>query len=296
MGDSTASEKLVHFIRHGLAEHNYALEQRSLSGEEVLQLYATKYFDSRLTPEGEEDACALAHTLATLPEVERPQIVAVSPLSRAISTARAALPDGPFPFACVEELRERNGRWPCERRRTLTELKQDFPAALVDFAGLSEEDLTWTVARESRSEAAARAERCLRWIIARPEPVLAIVSHSGFMSMSLFDKANEALKVDPGSETALRAGWINCELRTVALSQVSMPDAEQSFRARARVVRVVKPKGKSPEVENKRRSFAAKNMGALYHITKELGASGVERRLRETGLPWYKGYSSAAKL
>ena len=35
-------------MRHGLAEHNAALEQKELSAEEVLKEYAGKYHDSRL--------------------------------------------------------------------------------------------------------------------------------------------------------------------------------------------------------------------------------------------------------
>lgn len=271
-----SGEKVLHFIRHGLAEHNLAFEERPLSGDEGLQLYACEYLDSRLAPQGDEEAAQLAETLAALPDEQKPKLVVVSPLSRALATARRALPN--CSTVCVEDFRERNGRWPCERRRPLRNLRPEFPN--VDFSDLTEEDVAWTISREGKEAALARAERCLRWLAARPEPVLAVVSHSGFMTMSLFSKSNQVLEIQ-GEE--LRDGWANCELRTMVFSHEQSTD---TFRAR--LLRIVRPKSmKAADEERKRRILGAKNMNALYQITKDLGAVGVEKRLRATGKPWY---------
>merc|ERR1712060_797926 len=100
------------------------------------------------------------------------------------------------------------------------------------------------------------------------------------MAMSLFNKSNQMLQIQ-GEE--LRDGWANCELRTMFLSHDLSTD-----KFRARLLRIMKPRSmRTVDEDRKRRSLGAKNMGALYKITKELGAIGVEKRLRATGKPWY---------
>jgi probable phosphoglycerate mutase len=85
--------KLLAFIRHGNAEHNAALEQCPLSREQVLELYATRFLDARLTARGEAEARAVHRTFRALPTEQRPDLVVASPLSRAICTARLAFPE-----------------------------------------------------------------------------------------------------------------------------------------------------------------------------------------------------------
>jgi len=206
-----AVAKTVYFIRHGLAEHNAALEQHELSAEEVLAEYARRYHDSRLSCQGEEEARALRTIVSQLDPA--PEVVVTSTLSRTTATAVLAFEGMRTPIVACELWRERSGRWPCERRRLRSALAVDFPA--VDFADvLDEEDALWSEARESGEAAFRRATEAVRYVLRRPERVVAVVSHAGFMSMNVFHKKNAAI-LDMSPE--MRRPFANCELRCVGL-------------------------------------------------------------------------------
>jgi hypothetical protein len=138
--------------------------------------------------------------------------VVVSPLTRAVETAIGAFGGGPAtsgpllmlpqdgvegvraartgasaagvpPFVACELCREHLGVHPCDRRRTLSHLKERFPA--VDWTNIeSEADTLWTKdVRESDEHLAKRAATFLRWLMARPEQHIAVVTHSSWLSV-----------------------------------------------------------------------------------------------------------------
>ncbi|OLP90503.1 hypothetical protein AK812_SmicGene27916 [Symbiodinium microadriaticum] len=123
--------KWVYFIRHGEALVNAAGrvfakdDPRKKAVRQDMQ-----YYDSRLSEKGLEQARALR---ASVPKVD---IVAASPLTRALQTATAVFgcdePGGPKLHA-LEALREFCGKQyqPCDSRRPPEELQADFPH--VDF-------------------------------------------------------------------------------------------------------------------------------------------------------------------
>lgn len=133
-----------------------------------------------LTDTGETQAASLAPEL--LLEENRVEVVLLSPLSRAIQTGLLAFPKGHCspPFEAVEDLRERSGTHPCDKRRSKAELRAAFPR--VNFDGLpSDEDTLWREERESQHDLAARAARLLDALMKRPERRIAVCTHSDFL-------------------------------------------------------------------------------------------------------------------
>lgn len=134
-----------------------------------------------MTDTGEAQAAALASELST--KENRVDVVLVSPLSRAIQTGLLAFPkgDGSPPFVAVEDLRERSGTHPCDKRRSRSELRAAFPR--VDFEGLAtEEDAMWSEERESQADLTARAARLLGALMERPERRIGVCTHSDFLA------------------------------------------------------------------------------------------------------------------
>lgn len=167
--------RIVHFVRHGQAEHNVALAKGGSGPQHV---------DSRLTKCGEEQAEGIARTLEK--DAEWPDIVLTSPLRRCLRTALLAFRPKIGCVLALEELRELVSASAHNSRRPIEELKAEFPQ--VDFSRIStSHDGIWhqDMVRESRESCAKRAQRFLRRIhteelICSAEK-LAVVSHSGFL-------------------------------------------------------------------------------------------------------------------
>jgi broad specificity phosphatase PhoE len=254
------NERLVYFVRHGQSEHNASLEERELTGDDVLELYATQFPDSRLTTRGISEAVQLKEAIDAA-EIMQPGVVAVSPLSRTLETARQVFGKRGS-YVVVEALRERHGRFPCEQRRRVAEINKEY--ADYDFRGISERDELWQLDREPRDTSIARAQEALRWIANRPEKCIAVVSHAGFMSMSLFSEKNTQLVTDG----PLALGFENCELRAVKLSF-----NEQRTKFHAKLVHTIKRQRvvdlDSEESDKKRKMLGHTNMSHLYAFTRE---------------------------
>lgn len=113
--------KLVHFVRHCEATSNEAAASR---GREAYK--DPQFLDAELSAKGIEQAKALRDAiLRDKPPVD---VVIVSPLNRALSTASIAF-EGLAPFVAVEEVRERIGVNPCDRRRSIDEVRADCAVA-----------------------------------------------------------------------------------------------------------------------------------------------------------------------
>ena len=165
-----------------------------------------KWHDARLTPLGEAQARALRPTMAA----QRVDVVLTSPLSRTIQTALLAIPEGP-PFVVEAGCRERNGTHPCDKRRSRAELRADFPQLVLDNLA-TEEDDTWTEAREPEHDLNVRAGRFCATLAARPEEFIAVVTHNDFLTALLF--SSELRLASP----ALRKKFANCEHMATALT------------------------------------------------------------------------------
>ena len=111
--------------------------------------------------------------------------------------------------AC-EHCHETGGRHTCDRRLDKTRLAALYPA--VDYSELtSEADPLWDAERrESPADVARRAAEFAGWLGRRPERVIAVAAHSGF----LLALCNAAFETDDEEITA----WFGTgECRAVSL-------------------------------------------------------------------------------
>ena len=214
---SAAGEKTLLLVRHAEGWHNK--DARELPNWKADALGLTmKYWDARLTPEGERQCAALAASLA---RAAPPDLVAVSPLTRTLQTATltfgAAYGAGPAaggpPFLATELARERIAAHTCDGRRSRAEQAAEF--AHVDFSELeSDEDALFHSAKEDEptefasERCFARAGELLAWLHGRPEQRIAVVSHWVFLRHLLTRFAADA---------SLPENFGNAEMREVAL-------------------------------------------------------------------------------
>ena len=239
----------VHFIRHAEGFHNsetektgnnYCLLRGSFKSAQEHPLY-----DARLTKKGISQAKALAKILAHRPSGGRSftsfDLVVVSPLTRTCETAfhifghprKPGLPgfldssDAPAGtpeheagiqvprprFLVREECRERYGHYVCDGRRTIEEIREEFPD--FDWSQVSSnEDAWYTDERETDEDCCQRAVQFLEWLNSRPERCIAVVTHSSFLR-HLFGQFGEQLTQEKKDSLQRMAG--NCELRSVVL-------------------------------------------------------------------------------
>lgn len=207
--------KVVHFVRHGHAKHNFDPET-----EHKPDLRDPENRDAALTARGHAqcdalvsrlrrstnfgiDAATSSSTATATTSAPRfgmtpggVQLVVTSPLTRCLETATHAFPPGcGVPIVALECVRE-CVNYNCDARRPVSELRQQFPH--VDFSQIvDDEDPVWA-ALESRfgpQEAhrrpresglsglvAARAQQFVRWLQQRPERELCVFSHSAFLN------------------------------------------------------------------------------------------------------------------
>lgn len=221
--------KMVHFVRHGQAFHNFLADMYTLQGLKWKQFdnnsmdnpyNKPELLDAPLTETGRIQAASLQFTVDSLKE--KPQLVVSSPLSRALATCSIAfqslLPSSSnqlnnhmtsIPWVCHELVREEHGAHTCDRRRSLSDHRRDFP--MFDFSLLDHEEDTLFDAnvRESKKEVAERGYKFLEWLKSRQEKHIGVVSHSGWL-MTLF---NGVLECDK----SLKTWFQNGEMRSVLL-------------------------------------------------------------------------------
>lgn len=152
-----------------------------------------RHFDTALCPEGVQQASSLARRgeAGGRPSSAEVQLIVASSLSRAVHTAALVFPASegyPRPILCLDEVREFAGPPVSEKRRAVSAMREHLrgpPMCLspeeVDVSRLSEEDALWRPAEEGPTSAFARADRALRFLVERPERVIACVSHTSFM-------------------------------------------------------------------------------------------------------------------
>ena len=178
----------------------------------------------RLTEVGEGQASALR------PELERPanavSVVLVSCLSRAIKTALLAFPgDGTTPpFEVVDNLRERIGTHPCDKRRAKADIAADFPTVSLDDLTF-EEDERWSEEREPVRELIERSNRFLTTVRARPEHRIGVCSHNDFLTAVFFDSV---LRFD---DEALRVKFANAQHHAIVLRWEAPEEGTEGARA-----------------------------------------------------------------
>ncbi|KAI0252615.1 histidine phosphatase superfamily [Lactifluus subvellereus] len=187
------SYKVLFLARHGEGNHNVAeVKYGQKAWDEYWALLDGDTGliwgpDPRLTAIGEEQArnAHAAWEREILRGVPIPQKFYCSPLTRAIRTLEltfeSILPAHLRPLI-VENCREENGEHTCDRRRTRPEIQRDFPN--FDFEeGFEEEDVLWSLERETKKSVEKRAKLVLDRIFEndRDETYISITTHSGWI-------------------------------------------------------------------------------------------------------------------
>jgi len=239
----------VHFIRHAEGYHNAETEKTG-NNYCLLRGAFTKasdhpLYDAQLTPKGIKQAQKLRSILAHRPSGGRSftafDLVVVSPLTRTCETAlqvfgrprppgmpgflcggeapagspeaAAGLKVPPPRFLVREECRERYGHYVCDGRRSISEIRNEYPD--FDWSQVdSNEDVWYSDERESDEACCHRAVKFLEWLNSRPEKCIAVVTHSSFLR-HLFGQFGESLTTEQKDSLQRLAG--NCELRSIVL-------------------------------------------------------------------------------
>ena len=162
-----SATKRVCFVRHGQGEHNRSPQYWGL-------------VDSQLNKTGKGQARALHERLA--PDLKEFELVAVSPLSRAVQTMQLGFEGCTAPIMVQPLLRERLGA-PCDFGRPRTELLEAFPD-MRGWQGAAEMPEVWW-SEGFEAQLPERVEALKAWIDSRPERTIAVVGHGGLFSRIL---------------------------------------------------------------------------------------------------------------
>lgn len=194
MSDTEVKELLL--VRHAQGQHNVGRFE----------------FDPPLTEEGRRQ-CLRGRKPRNL------DLIVVSPLRRTIQTALLLLPTecvGPnVPIIAYEGIREQLDD-DCNFRRPIEVQSRDFPE--VDFSLIPPgEDSQLGRYNESAREVQARAVEFLRWLAARPERRIAVVTHFEFLlhglMPALFAEKGACVRSNPGDDDSYF--FDNCETRSL---------------------------------------------------------------------------------
>eukprot|EP00035_Acanthoeca_spectabilis_P002658 m.88881 g.88881 ORF g.88881 m.88881 type:complete len:316 (-) comp11683_c0_seq1:1827-2774(-) len=215
--------KTIHFVRHAEGVHN-AVNAAAGNDDPVTHTTegAWRYIDSHLTTAGIKQ-CEEGRTGVLLKGVS-PELVVVSPFTRALQTAHIMFAAKGIPFIVHDLCRERWGKYTCDKRRTRTEIVGEIgplyeaTCESIDFDTFGfaeEEDIRWTPEREPSASCVSRGVDLLKWLATRPESNIAVVAHSsyfrhlfGTFGANIHDKDKEQLHRKAG----------NAEVRSITLA------------------------------------------------------------------------------
>ncbi|KAI9798733.1 MAG: hypothetical protein M1825_005015 [Sarcosagium campestre] len=192
--DAAEQYKVLFLGRHGQGVHNVA---EAFYGTKNWDCYWSlqagdgtyNWTDPLLTPTGikQVETARLAWTRGLAGDkMPPPQSYYVSPLSRCLETARITfseleLPsDRPYQPLVKEQLRETIGAHTCDKRSSLTFLREKFPTANFE-PGFADDDPLWLPRlRETPAATAARLKLLLQDIFENDGHVwLSLTSHGG---------------------------------------------------------------------------------------------------------------------
>ena len=220
--------KIVHFQRHGQGYHNLlgdvlrdvGVRPDIFSSDPAINPWIRpEIVDSPLTELGKSQ-CKAQRPVASL---LHPEVVIVSPLQRAVQTAKLSFADyyaigdhdsdGAIPWIAHEGCREETGFLICNKRRRLSEIKADFPE-LQFPSDMTEEDTVFDPSKfESDFHKGERIyDFLVNFLAERPEQNIAVVCHSAMLS----HMCNDVL--DCMGDTKLTSWFDVSEIRSMRLT------------------------------------------------------------------------------
>ena len=199
-----ASEKVIHLVRHGQTEMNVYLHENHWADPNFKD---PLLWDTRLTSRGQQQAQSLSTVTSTLSP--RPEVVAVSPLTRAMHTAQLAFPSyqSEARWVAQPDARERLFH-SSDIGRPVDELRGD-DYHFVDYSLIEEEETWWggdpyvLKPLEPEESFKGRMVNLTRWLASLDEDCVALVCHWGVL-YHLTDRQ-----------------FANCELMTVRLGDLT---------------------------------------------------------------------------
>ncbi|GBG33086.1 Phosphoglycerate mutase-like protein [Hondaea fermentalgiana] len=179
------SAKVVYMIRHGEGDHNAAEREYGTEKWENEIAKTDEYLDACLNEVGRDQAQKLQEAFAQArKDGLKVDAIIVSPLTRAIETAKIGLGDDwdKLPIYAVEMCRERFGKNMCDKRRSVAELKEKFPEINFDYFMESEEDPWFTPIREADDHIEKRIAYFFNWLAQTPWKHVVVAGHSSYMA------------------------------------------------------------------------------------------------------------------
>ena len=147
-----------------------------------------------------------------------PELVIVSPMLRCIQTAKLSFRDhvSTAPWVSHEGCREELGLLVGNKRRSITEIKEDYPEINFDDI-VHDEDVLWDEYGDRRETLLEKSERIYefltKYVRDRPEKEIAIVCHSAY----LFTLLNAVMDI---SDEELRSWFLTSEVRSLEMTFV----------------------------------------------------------------------------
>ena len=218
--NNVVATKIVHFQRHGQGYHNLlgdvlrdvGIKPDILSSDSSINPWIRpEIVDSPLTELGKHQ-CEGQRAVASL---LKPEAMVVSPLMRAVQTAKLSFADYETtgPWIAHEGCREDLGWLVCNKRRKLSEIKADFPE-LQFPSDMTEDDTMWDPSEfeTDRHKADRIYDFLVDFLVERPERNIAVVCHSAWLS----HMCNNV--IDCGGDTNLTSWFAVSEIRSMKLT------------------------------------------------------------------------------
>lgn len=182
--------KTLYCIRHGTALHNIYFKKMG-------ELAYRRCKDSPLLHQGVKDVDKLKQEWNDINKIE---LVVVSPLSRTLSTADLLFKNKDVPILALDELLEYPQSYHrCNMRNTIGKLVRIYPR--IDFNEI-QSNIDFEFSDEGREEQdeigylEKRISVFKKWVDSRDENHIAIIGHSSYFNYMFFGKVdNEATEL-----------------------------------------------------------------------------------------------------
>ncbi|KAF2149363.1 PGAM-domain-containing protein [Myriangium duriaei CBS 260.36] len=246
----------VHLVRHAQGFHNLNVANHTMH-------------DPLLTPVGIEQCRTLAKDFPYTADVD---LVVASPLKRTVYTALYSFPEPiekkKLKVIAMPELQETSDL-PCDTGSDPEEIAREFQGKPLDTSALATaEGKHWNDKKgrwAPHSDAiVARAADARKWLLARPEKDIVVVTHGGFLHYFTEDWTG-------ANKFAGSTGWANTEFRTYTFQSPSDPTLVETPESRERREGKEKPLSKE-EQKNLQRSATKQWEHAGYQKAKEIQA------------------------
>ena len=211
--------KIIHFQRHGQGFHNLICDIWREKGLPIdfdsldptfNPVIRNEFLDPPLTETGRQQCKDKREECSKL----TPELVIVSPLLRCLQTASLSFYDfyqTNIPWVSHEGCREELGLLVGNKRRSISEIKLDYPS--IDFSAIEyDDDVLWNDYGNRRETQLEKSERIYEFLTDyvrnRPEKDIAIVCHSAY----LFTLLNAVMDVE---NEDLRSWFLTSEVRSM---------------------------------------------------------------------------------